>query len=137
MTVPCHLHPDRAAERSCQFCQTPLCGQCGLREQTGFEVCSFACADRLTRLHKEQEEAQEFDGFGTRIWSGLFLVVFLGVIGGLAGGFLCFASLRSRLRHGDNMDNFPNELKWMAMLGVIAGVLGAIVHLVRYYTRRE
>src|SRR6185503_945512 len=94
--VQCHRHDDRQAERLCDACETPLCAECVLREQPEFDACSFSCADRLIRLAEEKKEAEELDPLPTRIWTSLFLVIFLTVVGGLAGGFLAFGLLGRR-----------------------------------------
>jgi hypothetical protein len=130
----CHRHHDRLAERRCEACETPICTECVLREQTGLNVCSFACADRLAVLARQKEEAEKLDPLPTRIWTSIFLIVVLSLVGGLAGGFLCFAQLTKR--HGYRGEHFPELLRTMTIVGAICGAGTGCGFLIRYYRRK-
>ena len=134
MAQLCHRHHDRLAERRCAACETPICGECVLREQTGFDVCSFACADRLTALAKQKAKEEELDPWPTRIWTSLFLMMLSAIGGGVAGGFLCFAQMMKR--RGYRGEHFPELLRMMVIVGAISGAAMAFGFLVRYYRRK-
>jgi hypothetical protein len=99
-----------------------------MREQTGFDVCSFSCADRLSVRAEEEKKGEELDPWSTRIWTSLFLFVFLTVVGGFAGGFVAFGIVGHQRGSRGNLviDHFPELLKGLVIGGAILGAISAV-----------
>jgi len=88
----------------------------------------------LAALSKERQESETLDPWPTRIWTSIFLILVLTLVGRLAGGFFCFAQLTRR--YGYRGDDFPQFLRTAVIIGALCGAASACGFLFRYYRRK-
>jgi hypothetical protein len=135
----CFQHPTEPALFACKECNKPICVECArqnVRGQTG--VCSEVCA-QLASLRPPPEKP---DSLFNRIYASIFIVLLLGMLGGIFvvwGGQAALARKR-RMDAGKWVGGRPNEFillyylhitDWRAQfaLGAVIGMGSGLVYV--------